>query len=101
MSAEFEARNPGQSGAIGKTVYKSVCSPDADVVSVWYRASMLMRLTKMMPEVLAKWIDEGQPNDTVFQLAAPFPMEKMRTGVVREGPPFNVEEFVKQIGART
>jgi hypothetical protein len=40
-------------------------------------------------------------DDAVFQVAAPFPMEKMRTGVVRQGPPFDVEEFVKRIGVQT
>jgi hypothetical protein len=38
--------------------------------------------------------------DAVFDVAATFPMEKMRTGVIRQGPPFDVEEFVKQIGGR-
>jgi hypothetical protein len=62
---------------------------------------MVAMMTQMMPEVLAPWIHDGQPDDAVFQAAAAFPMEKMRTGVVREGPPFDVEEFVKRIGART
>jgi hypothetical protein len=101
LFCEAEARNPGQSGSIGSMVYQSVCSPGADVVSVWYRASMLGILTKMMPELLAKWTHNGQPDDVVFEIAAAFPMEKMRTGVVREGPPLDVDEFVKQIAART
>ncbi len=57
-------------------------------------------LTKMMPDLLAPWTHDGQLDAAVFQVAATFPIEKMRTGVVREGPPFDVEEFVKQIGAR-
>jgi len=40
---------------------------------------------------------DGEFDDAVFQVAATFPMEKMRTGVVREGLPFDVDEFVKQI----
>jgi len=50
---------------------------------------------------LAQWTHDGQFDDAVFDVAATFPMEKMRTGVVRQGPPFDVEEFVKQIGGRT
>lgn len=100
MSAEFEARNPGQCGAIGNSVYQSVCSPGADVVSVWYRASMLWVLRHVISDVVASWTHDGQLDDAVFQVAATFPMEKMKTGVVREGPPFDVEEFVKQVAAK-
>jgi hypothetical protein len=99
FGADLEAR--GQSGIISNSIYKSICSPGADVMSVWYRVSMLMMLTKMMPEKFAQWIHDGQPDDVVFDVAATFPMEKMQTGVVREGPPFDVEEFLRQIGART
>jgi hypothetical protein len=100
VSADFKARNPGQSGSIGSTVYQSVCSPGANVVAVWYRASMLCVLEQMMPELLASWTHDGQLDDAVFEVAATFPMQKMKTGVIREGPPFDVEEFVKQIGSR-
>jgi hypothetical protein len=100
LSAEFEARNPGMCGSIGSTVYDNVCGPGADVISVWYRSSMLWALKQMIPEQLAVWTHDGELDDAVFQVAATFPMEKMRTGVVREGPPFDVAEFVKQIGAR-
>jgi hypothetical protein len=61
---------------------------------------MLAMMMQMMPDMLAQWTHDGDLDDAVFQVAATFPMEKMRTGVVREGPPFDVEEFVKQIGAR-
>ncbi len=101
VSADFEASNPGQSGAIGNTVYESVCSPGADVMSVWYRASMLWALKQMMPEMLAQWTHDGQLDDVVFEVAGTFPKEKIRAGVVRNALPFDVEEFVKQIGART
>jgi hypothetical protein len=44
---------------------------------------------------------DGEIDDSVFQGAATFPMRNMEVGVVNEGLPFNAEEFVKQIGART
>ena len=99
VSAELEAKNPGH-GAIGNTMYEDVCGPGADVTSAWYRASMLWVLKEMMPDVLASWMHDGQLDDVVFEVAATFPMAKMKTGVVREGPPFDVEGFVKRIGAR-
>ena len=95
---DMEARNPGQSQAAGGSVYKSVCSPGADALSVWYRASMLTLALKMTPDLLAPWIHDGQPNDAVFEVMATFPMEKMRIGIVRQGLPFDAEEFVKRIG---
>jgi hypothetical protein len=36
----------------------------------------------------------------VIQIAATFPMKRMGVGVVHEGLPFDVEEFLKQIVAR-
>jgi hypothetical protein len=100
LFSDFQARNPGQCGSIGSTVYESVCSPGADVVSVWYRASMLCVLKEMMPELLASWTHDGQLDDVVFEVISTFPMQKMKPGVAREGPPFDVEEFVKQIAAQ-
>lgn len=96
---DAEARNPGQCTSMGDSVYKRVCSPGADVVSVWYRAGMLWALKQVQPDPLAQWTHDGEFDDAVFQVAATFPMEKMKTGVVREGPPFDVEEFVKQVAA--
>ena len=90
----------GQSRASGESVYKSVCSPGADARSVWYRASMLALTIKMRPELLAPWISDGLPVNAVFEVAATFPMEKMRTGIVREGLPFDVEEFVAATNLR-
>ncbi len=72
----------------------------ADVMSVWYRAGMLWALKQVQPDLLAQWTHNGELDDAVFQVAATFPMEKMRTGVVRNALPFDVEEFVKQIGGR-
>jgi hypothetical protein len=95
LFGDMKARN---AGAAGDGVYKSFCSPGADALSVWNRTSMLALTIKMRPDLLAPWIRDGQPDDAVFEVAATFPMEKMRTGIVREGLPFDVEEFVKRIG---
>jgi hypothetical protein len=89
----------GQSRSTGENVYKSVCSPGADVRSVWYRASMLTLTIKMNPDLLARWID-GQPDDAVFEVAATFPMEKMQIGIVRQELPFDVDKFVAATNLR-
>jgi hypothetical protein len=101
MFRDVEARNPGQCTSVGASVYKSICSPGADVMAAWYRASMLWMMKRMMPEMLAQWTHDGDFDDVVFQIAAQFPMENMPVGVISNGPPFDVQEFVKQIGGRT
>jgi hypothetical protein len=50
---------------------------------------------------LTPWSHEGQLDDAVFQIAATFPMQKLPVGLVKNGLPFDVQELVKQIGART
>jgi hypothetical protein len=98
----------GQNTAISGRVYESVCSPSADVMAVWYRASML-GLLEMLPKVspqmfpespLTPWMHDGELDQAVFQVAATFPMKRMGVAVVH-GLPFDVEEFLKQIGERT
>ena len=97
---ETQARNPSECTSIGDTVYQSVCSPGADTIAVWYRASMLGMLHMFPESPLAPWTRNGELDDAVFEVAATFPMEKMRTGVVRQGPPFDVGEFVRQVAAK-
>ncbi len=38
--------------------------------------------------------------DKVFEIAARFPMRSMEPGVQYDEPPFNVQEFTKQLAAR-
>ena len=94
LFADSEARTPGQSVAVGDTVFRSVCSPGADVFSVWYRVPMQAAVLRMRPDLLS----DVRLNGSVFEVAATFPMERMPTGVVRQELPFDVEEFMKKIG---
>jgi hypothetical protein len=99
----------GQSVGIDSRAYENACSPGADVDAVCYRASML-GLLEMLPQMspqmfsespLTPWMHDGELDDAVFQVAATFPMKNMEVGVVHDGPQFDVEEFLKQIGERT
>jgi hypothetical protein len=97
-----------QNTAIDSRAYENVCGPGADVQAVWYRASML-GLLQMLPKVspmfpespLTPWTHNGELDDAVIQVAATFPMKNMGVGVVHDGLPFDVEEFLKQVGAQT
>jgi hypothetical protein len=97
MLCLFQGEAGGQSGSDDIRLYERVCRRDADVHAVWFRASMLQLFAGM----LEPWTQNGEFDDVVFQVAATFPMKKMSVDVVRRGPPFDVEEFLKQIGARS
>ena len=95
-----DVQSRGGGGAIDMRMYERACSTGADVQSVWFRAAILEGLKQMHPELLARWTRNGEFDDAVFQVASTFPMQKMKTGVVREGLPFDVEEFLKQVAAK-
>jgi hypothetical protein len=91
---EVQARHKGQCGSIDARVYERLCSPGANVGAVWFRASMLGMLDMVMPG----WM-ENADTDKVTKVAATFPMKNMKVGVVHDGPPFDLQEFLKQVAA--
>ena len=98
---DVQARAGGEHFSIGIRSYERACSPGADVQAIWFRASMLEAMKLTTPDMLAPWTHDGDLDDAVFQVAATFPMKKMAIGVEQKGLPLDVEEFVKQVGART
>jgi hypothetical protein len=95
-------RDVKEGTSIDVRAYESACGGGADVMAVCYRASMLGLLQMVVPGKLVNlWLHDGELDDAVFQVAATFPMKNMEVGVVQNGPPFDVEEFLKQIGERT
>jgi hypothetical protein len=109
MTREVQTATGGQAGMIDVALYKRACSPGADVDAMWYRASMLgllQMLPQMSPQMfpespLTPWTHDGELDDVVIQVAATFPMKNMGVDVIHDGLPFDVEEFLKQIGERT
>jgi hypothetical protein len=75
--------------------FGSVCSPDADVTAAWYRVVMLGMCDEA--GLLSAHKHSGEFTDAVFQVAARFPMKRMEADATYDGPPFDTEEFVKQI----
>jgi len=101
MMRDLEVRTPeGQTGSLSSGLYEGACSPGANVLAVWYRASILGVLQRPPDNPLTPWSHGGELDDAVFQIAATFPMEKLPTGLVKNGLPLDVQELVKQIGAR-
>ena len=80
---------------------KQACKPGADVEAVIYRARFTWLMSQIAPEHLARFTREGQPDDAVFRAAAKVPAEWMGVGIVRQGPPFDLNEFLRLCGEET
>ncbi len=96
MSRDLEASHPGQHGAIGIGLIRQACKPGANVEATFYRASLLSLTKHFAPEQWAGLAKDGQIDDAVFRAAAQTPMEWMGVGVVREGLPFDFDEFMRR-----
>jgi len=99
MQNDIQALRPGEPIGISADAYKRACGPEGDVRAVYERVSHLWMLREV--GVLATWVHDGVPDDAVFHVAATIPMSRMQTGVVYKKPPFDVEEFIKQVEERT
>ena len=97
-------RRPGQQVAIGSRVYEHACKPGADVQAVGYRAAVLSMLIHLAlhPEnpikELGPWLKEDQLEAVVFTAAAKVTMEWMGVGIFRDGPPVDLDEFLRLCG---
>jgi hypothetical protein len=98
MQSEVQALRPGEQIAISAEKYKHACGPEADVRAVYERVSHLWMLQEV--GMLAPWLRNGMPDDAVFHVAATIPMGRMQIGVVYKKPPFDAEEFIKQVEKR-
>ena len=98
LMQDLKARNSeGRNVGISSTAYESICSPGADVHAVWYRTAMVGVLQMIPESPLAAWTHDGKLDDAVLQVVATFPMKSMEVGVVHHGPPFDLQEFLKQV----
>jgi hypothetical protein len=96
-----QPNDAGKRVAVGIDLMKRACKPGADVEAVSYRAGLIWLMTQMAPEERARFTRDGQPNDAVFRAAANVPAEWMGVGIERQGPPFDVQEFLRLCGEPT
>jgi hypothetical protein len=105
------ARHPeGTQVAVGTDLTKRACNLGADFESVLYRAGLLkmwlvvaQAYLTCTPEQKAAFppMDEelvrrtSQPDDTVFRAISQVPAEWLGVGIVHNGPPFDVKEFLR------
>ena len=81
--------------SVSQPRFTRVCSPGANVLAAWYRAGSLGAIAEHLG-MLSPDVPEAI-RDVVFSLAARFPMKAMEPGVVYNGLPLDMEEFVKQL----
>jgi hypothetical protein len=98
IGRDAQAHHAGGQVAVGVDLMKHACQPGADIEAVGYRASLIWLMTQIAPERLARFTRDGQPDDAVFRAAANVPTEWMGVGIVRQGPPFDVNEFLRLCG---
>ena len=70
-------------------IYRSLCKPETDVRAAEFRASLLLMLTRAMPEQFAEIMERGQLNDAFLSAFANVPLV--------EGEDFNVGEFLREM----
>ena len=57
-------------------------------------------MSRIVPEQFAAVTKDGQPIDAAFRAAAKVSAEWMGVGVVRQGPPFDMNEFTAALCGR-
>jgi hypothetical protein len=92
---DAQAVAPDRHVSVGIGVFKSVCSPNANVKAVWYRAAMLGLCEKLA--VLPSKKPDDEFEDALLEVAATFPMKALEPGITYKGLPFDAQEFVKQV----
>jgi hypothetical protein len=95
MQHRIQAGVPGKPISISAESYKRACGAGADVRSLFTRVSQL-RVLQMLG-MLAPWTHGEVVDDAVFKVAATFPMTRMQPGIVYDGPPFDLQEFLNKV----
>jgi len=98
-----DAKDPvhGMGAAVGAALIRQTCTPGADIAAVGYRTMNPQMMNQIAPEQLARFMRDGEPQESVFRAAAKVPVEWMGVGIVRQGPPFDVNEFLRLCGEKT
>src|SRR5262249_34489952 len=96
IGRDAQASN-GRGVAIGADLIKQACKPGAEIVAVSYRATFPWLMRLIAPEDL-RFTQDCQPDDSVFRAAAKVPAEWTGVGIVRDGPPFDLNEFLRLCG---
>jgi hypothetical protein len=94
LGREMQEEHPKEHTAIDLRVLETVCSPGANVMAVWYRASMLGLLAELVGLFPPEMPEDAK--NVIFKIFAQFPIKLMGPGV-SQGFPLDVQEFMKQV----
>lgn len=94
---DADARHPGKKVATGTDIIRRACKPGTNIQAVGYRAGFLWMMSYIAPED-PRFTRDCQPDGAVFRAAAMVPAEWMGVGIVRQGPTFDVTEFLRLCG---
>jgi hypothetical protein len=96
------AKRTKGSFSVDEAVIARSCSVGADVRAVSYRVMWLQLVPTTLPDdLLAQWIKRISQPEIFYRVAAEVPMTWVGVGVDLEGPPFDVEEFLRRLNEVT
>jgi hypothetical protein len=101
LAREVEKRHPDGRCQIGASLAASVCKPGADVPAIGYRLGQLgliqimAKLGSITQDTLGTLMRDGEFTEQTLRTIATIPMEWMGVGIVRQGPPYDFEEFLR------
>jgi len=93
---DVKKRHPEGRVVIGEGIWRSVCSPGADIRAVSYRLDMLWVLELLLQPAYSG----GEWTDAALKAAATIEMTWVQVGKTYKGLPFDVEAFLSQARAK-
>lgn len=94
LGEDTRKMHPEGNVAIGVNLMQAYCKPGSNVMAISYRASMIGMLRHLAPHVMSPLIQDKL--DAVLATASEIPMEWIGGGV-REGLPFDFEDFMRRV----
>jgi hypothetical protein len=105
LSRKVEKRHPDGGCAIGASLAAAMCKPGADIQAIGFRLAqlgmleLLVKLGSITPDTLNSLKDDGEFTEQVLRVIATMPLQWMAPGVMRQGPPFDWEQFLQLCAA--
>src|SRR5436190_16518558 len=105
MQQEMMKAHPGKQIQLGAMAASTVCKAGADIAAISYRLGqlgvlqLLVTLNVITQEKLSRIIHEDEYTDAALRVIATMPLEWMAPGVVRQGLPFDWEQFLQRSAA--
>jgi hypothetical protein len=90
---ELKMQHPGKQVGVDLNVLARICTPGADIRAVSYRCTTLHDLEQLLAPA---WTG-GNLSENALKVAAKMYLQRPPIGVVQNGFPFHVEEFLAEV----